>query len=191
MSNLVRRHNNIWEWHSVINNPTELVSVIPKNNWQYYTNKGGGETIIGRAHFLKKRTPLHSEVMKAFFKCISEYCHRNALDFTDVNVGQDPLMLREYNPGSKMSQHSDFYSYVKKDGNNVTPSLTAILYLNDDYLGGQINFINDDLCIKPKAGSMIVFPSNKEHEVLEIIDGNRYMIQTYVYEHPISYYDNF
>ena len=189
MSNLVRRHNDIWEWHSAINNPTQIVSDVPEDQWQYYTNKGGGETIIGRSHFIQEKTPLHSEIMKAFFKCISEYCHRNALSFTDANVGQSPLILREYNTGSKMFEHSDIYSYVKKDGEHVTTSLTAILYLNDDYVGGEINFVHDDFFAKPQAGSMFVFPSNKQHEVLEITRGDRYMVQTYVYPNPVDFYD--
>lgn len=189
MPNLIRRQNEIWEWHNVVSNPTQIIANIPDNQWQYYTNKGGGETIIGRSYFIQEKTELHSEIIKAFFKCIEEYCHRNALIFTDKNVGQSPLILREYNVGSKMSEHSDIYSYVTKNGEPVTPSLTAILYLNDDYTGGEINFVHDDFCVKPTAGSMFVFPSNKQHEVLEITEGNRYMTQTYVYPNEINFYD--
>lgn len=189
MPNLIRKHNDIWEWQNVLKNTDKIISGVPSNQWQYYTNKGGGETIIGRSHFIQEGTELHSEVIKAFFQCIYEYCKRNALSFTDEHVGKSPLILREYNVGSKMFEHSDIYSYVRKDGKPVTPSLTAILYLNDDYKGGEINFVNDGLCIKPKAGSMVVFPSSKQHEVLEITKGNRYMTQTYVYPNVISFYD--
>lgn len=189
MLNIVNKHNKIWEWHNVLENPNELVDSIPDNRWGYYTNKGGGETIIGRSTMLFKGQELHSKAIKVFFDCIKEYCEANNLPFNNEHVGQDWLLIREYNAGSKMSGHSDRYSYVKKDGNQVIPSLTAILYINDDYVGGEIDFINDDLCIKPKAGSMVIFPSDKWHEVLEILSGNRYMTQTYVYENPVSFYD--
>jgi hypothetical protein len=189
MSNLVSRKNDIWEWHDVIDNPSQIISSFQNSPWEYYTNKGGGETIIGRSTHIHMGTDMHSNIMKPFFKCISEYCKRNVLDFTDKNVGQSPLILREYNTGSKMSEHSDIYSYVKKDGKPVTPSLTAILYLNDDYTGGEINFVHDNFCVKPKAGSMFVFPSNKQHEVLEITSGNRYMTQTYIYPNTVDFYD--
>jgi hypothetical protein len=189
MANLIRKHNDIWEWHNVLENPEQLVASIPDKEWQYYTNKGGGETIIGRSHFIQEGTALHKDIMKLFFKCIYDYCKRNALSFTDEHVGQSPLILREYNTGSKMFEHSDIYSYVKKDGQHVTPSLTAILYINEDYSGGEIDFVHDDICVKPKAGSMFVFPSDKQHAVLEITSGDRYMIQTYVYPRPVSYYD--
>jgi hypothetical protein len=189
MSNLARKHNGIWEWHDVIDNPSEIISTFLNNEWEYYTNKGGGETIVGRSTLIHPNDKMHSIIMKAFFRCTFEYCKQNALNFTDQNVGQHPLILREYNVGSKMSEHSDIYSYVKKNNQPVAPSLTAILYLNDDYVGGEINFVKDNMSIKPKAGSMFVFPSNKQHEVLEITSGNRYMTQTYVYPNTIDFYD--
>ena len=71
----------------------------------------------------------------------------------------------------------------------VIPLFTIILYINDDYEGGEINFIDDKLKIIPKAGSGIMFPSQKIHEVLEVKSGVRRMVQTYVNEHKRSYYD--
>ena len=189
MNKIINKKNGIWEWENVLENPNELIDGIEDDRWEYYTNKGGGETIIGRSAFLRSGEDLHSKAIKVFFDCVSEYSKDNGLNFNNDNVGQDWLLIREYNAGSKMSAHSDAYSYVKKDGNPVKPSLTAILYINDDYAGGEIDFIHDDLCLKPKAGSMVVFPSDKQHEVLEILSGNRYMTQTYVYEHPYSFYD--
>jgi hypothetical protein len=189
MNKAINKKNGIWEWHNVLDDPMELVHGVEDGLWKYYTNEGGGETILGRSTFLWGGSKLHVKAMKAFFDCVEEYSACNGLSFKDENVGQDWLIVREYNPGSKMSAHSDMYSYVKENGKEVVPSLTAILYLNEDYVGGEINFIHDDLVIKPKAGSMVIFPSNKQHEVLEILSGNRYMTQTYVYEKPFSNYD--
>jgi hypothetical protein len=189
MNKAINKKNGIWEWHNVLENPNELVTNIPNDRWEYYTNKGGGETIIGRATKIFKGEFLHSKAIKPFIECVEEYSACNGLSFKEENIGKDWLLVREYNTGSKMSAHNDAYSYVKKDGQPVKPSLTAILYINDDYTGGEIDFIHDDLKIKPKSGSMVIFPSDKHHEVLEILSGNRYMTQTYVYEHPASFYD--
>lgn len=189
MNKAINKKNGIWEWHDVLENPSDLIAGIEDDRWEYYTNKGGGETIIGRASILHKGEEFHTKATKAFLDCVLEYSSYNGLSFNDDNVGTDWLLVREYNTGSKMSAHNDAYSYVKKDGQPVKPSLTAILYINDDYTGGEIDFIHDDVKIKPKAGSMVVFPSDKQHEVLEILSGNRYMTQTYVYENPVSFYD--
>jgi predicted 2-oxoglutarate/Fe(II)-dependent dioxygenase YbiX len=52
----------------------------------------------------------------------------------------------------------------------------AIYYINDDYEGGEINFMDHNLKIKPKANSFITFPSNSDywHEVLQNTVKERY-----------------
>jgi Rps23 Pro-64 3,4-dihydroxylase Tpa1-like proline 4-hydroxylase len=52
----------------------------------------------------------------------------------------------------------------------------VIYYLNDDYEGGEIHFMDHNLKIKPKANSFVTFPSNADywHEVLENTNKERY-----------------
>jgi Rps23 Pro-64 3,4-dihydroxylase Tpa1-like proline 4-hydroxylase len=54
--------------------------------------------------------------------------------------------------------------------------LSTVMYLNDNYEGGEIEFINSGVKIKPEAGSIIFFPSNflYIHEVHPITSGLRY-----------------
>jgi Rps23 Pro-64 3,4-dihydroxylase Tpa1-like proline 4-hydroxylase len=56
--------------------------------------------------------------------------------------------------------------------------LSTVIYLNDDYSGGEIEFKHSNVKIKPKAGSIIFFPSNflYVHEVYPISDGVRYSL---------------
>lgn len=56
--------------------------------------------------------------------------------------------------------------------------LSTVSYLNDDYEGGEIEFPNSNIKIKPPAGSIIFFPSNflYVHEVHPIIKGSRYSL---------------
>ena len=37
--------------------------------------------------------------------------------------------------------------------------MSMVAYLNDEYEGGELEFINFDLKIKPQKGSVILFPS--------------------------------
>jgi Rps23 Pro-64 3,4-dihydroxylase Tpa1-like proline 4-hydroxylase len=57
-----------------------------------------------------------------------------------------------------------------------TRVLSTVIYLNDDYDGGEIEFVQSGIKIKPAAGSIIFFPSNflYVHEVHPITRGYRY-----------------
>ena len=199
MINLVNKHNDIWEWHNVLDNPEELYSLLKNKEWEEYTNKlptadrningyGGGE-IIGKSTILFPLESSYKIIFDSFNKCFEDYNKENDLNLTFENISKDSFVFREYLPGSSMLGHGDVYSYVKKDDAMVIPLFTIILYINDDYEGGEINFIDDKLKIIPKAGSGIMFPSQKIHEVLEVKSGVRRMVQTYVNEHKRSYYD--
>ena len=54
--------------------------------------------------------------------------------------------------------------------------IASVLYLNDDYEGGEIHFPQHNLSIKPKRGDLLIFPGNQyySHEVKEILSGERF-----------------
>jgi predicted 2-oxoglutarate/Fe(II)-dependent dioxygenase YbiX len=58
---------------------------------------------------------------------------------------------------------------------------TVIVYLNDDYDGGELYFKNFDIKIKPKAGSIVIFPSVKPyiHESLPVLTNRKMLITHY------------
>lgn len=58
----------------------------------------------------------------------------------------------------------------------------VILYLNDDYSGGEIHYRDIDVTHKPKAGSVIIHDASYLHEVLPVTEGTRYMATTFVWE---------
>ena len=49
---------------------------------------------------------------------------------------------------------------------HTDPSIqyASILYLNDDYVGGELFFKNKNLEVKPKPRSLLIFPGNEEFE---------------------------
>ncbi len=56
--------------------------------------------------------------------------------------------------------------------------LSGVLYLNDTYEGGNINFPTHDMSIKPEKYELILFPGNLNyaHEVQEITKGSRFTV---------------
>lgn len=102
---------------------------------------------------------LEKVFMLAHKKCTDSYSADLRL-FTRNN-----LHLIKFEDGYKMNEHAD-----------TTGDFAAIYYLNDDYAGGEISFTDHNFKIKPKANSLVTFPSNEDywHEVLENIGKERY-----------------
>lgn len=58
----------------------------------------------------------------------------------------------------------------------------VILYLNDDFEGGELYYKDIDLTYKPRAGSVIIHNADYYHEVLPVTSGTRYSATTFVWE---------
>ena len=63
---------------------------------------------------------------------------------------------------------------------NHTPQrdYTALVYLNDNFTGGQLVFPDRDVVIIPKSGLFVGFPSNHKfvHAVPNVLSGKRYSL---------------
>jgi predicted 2-oxoglutarate/Fe(II)-dependent dioxygenase YbiX len=73
--------------------------------------------------------------------------------------------------------------------------LVTILYLNDDYEGGELVFKDHPIKISPKAGTLVVFDVGFDniHAVTEVTSGTRWtMLSSFDYadsEYPESYWE--
>ena len=77
----------------------------------------------------------------------------------------------KYLPGEYFKIHGDHGPYY-------TCTVSAVVYLNGDYTGGEIEFPRHGLKIKPDAGDIVLFPSNfvYEHASCEVFDGIKYSV---------------
>lgn len=83
-------------------------------------------------------------------------------------------MIR-YSGGQEYKAHSDGETSTGR-------SISSILYLNNDYNGGEIEFVNFGIKIKPEPGMLLLFPSNYayKHIAHPVIDGTKYAIVTWI-----------
>jgi len=103
---------------------------------------------------------------------IFEIVYKKSVDLYDVAINpfnKSALHIVKFVKGFYLEPHVDTLSY---EGNHIA----SVYYINDDYSGGEINFPDHKLEIKPKPNSLIIFPGNENylHEVREILDNNRY-----------------
>jgi len=57
----------------------------------------------------------------------------------------------------------------------------VVLYLNDNFEGGELNYVDLGIKIKPVKGSLIIHKSTYKHEVLEVTSGKRYCITSFIW----------
>jgi Rps23 Pro-64 3,4-dihydroxylase Tpa1-like proline 4-hydroxylase len=111
-----------------------------------------------------------SDKTKEIFENVQNILSNKIKEIYDVSVSvSSPPLLIKWDAGSEMNEHVDDFSVFHYQ-------FAAILYLNDNYSGGEIRFPDYKLTIKPKENSLILFPSNKyySHEVLINKSGERY-----------------
>lgn len=105
----------------------------------------------------------------AIKKYISEYCQEYNLrmDFMEA------INFVKYGKNQHFGVHSDHgFSYVC--------TVSSVLYLNDNYEGGELYFPYFDFKLKPEFGDIVFFPSTYlfAHASLPVTDGIKYSAVT-------------
>jgi hypothetical protein len=79
----------------------------------------------------------------------------------------------KYGPGEHFSVHSDH-------GDQYTCTVSSVMYLNDDYEGGELYFRNFDYTYIPCAGDIVICPANYmyAHASLPVKSGIKYAAVT-------------
>jgi predicted 2-oxoglutarate/Fe(II)-dependent dioxygenase YbiX len=98
----------------------------------------------------------------------------------NIKSREDRMHLLKYTEGGHLPAH--------QDQGISSRVLSVLLYLNDDYEGGEIEFKHSNVKIKPQAGSVIFFPSNflYVHEVHPITKGTRYSLPNWYHNVDID-----
>jgi hypothetical protein len=125
----------------------------------------------------KKCLNILNAIKKISDDCIHDYILKNNLDEVFL---PNYISIRKYNYGADMGPHVDSEDPTDKDH----PYISGVLYLNDNYDGGEIEFPNQNISIKPEAGSMIIFPSYRPyfHHPKPPINNNKYMCPFFWYK---------
>jgi prolyl 4-hydroxylase len=80
----------------------------------------------------------------------------------------------KYSPGQRFKMHRDG-SYKRND--TEKSFFTFLLYLNDDFEGGETEF-QDLFMIKPKTGNLLVFYHPYKHEGKLLVSGYKYALRS-------------
>lgn len=77
---------------------------------------------------------------------------------------------------------NDHYDAHYDGGPSNNRWISAIIYLNSDYEGGELEFPDHVTKIKPKNGTLVLFPSNYayRHIAHDVTQGTKYAIVTWI-----------
>lgn len=183
-------YEDVWADHEkTISEVLELTSDID-SNVRFIPSQTNGDMQSGSGTVQSIRTSSGLYITKAarsneVFRKINNRCYeliysavqnykgmfKIEADIKDV----EPYGLLKYSSGEEYKFHYDGDTESKR-------SISVLIYLNDDYVGGEIEFPNFKVKIKPKSGTLILFPSNYAygHIAHPVESGTKYVIVTWL-----------
>lgn len=115
---------------------------------------------------------IHNQFYTILLASVGPYTKKYGLE---ENFYHEDYSVLRYRGGQEYHAHYD-------GSTSIGRSISAICYLNDDYIGGEIEFVNFGVKIKPEPGMLILFPSNYayRHIAHPVTDGTKYAIVTWI-----------
>ena len=179
-------------------NPAATIAAVEKE----CDNKDSGvhfqkATTIGQGQFQNARTNLDINVSVAaqitgnqtmkdvhnqyYFMLLAATLPYASRHNIESQLFHEPYSLLKYKNGQQYKTHYD-------GGAGSGRAISAICYLNDDYEGGDIEFPEFKIKIKPEAGMLILFPSNfaYKHTAYPVTSGTKYALVTWIHDCPLN-----
>ena len=200
MSNYIKLEKNIIYFESFIPDCNKLLDIIEETKtdavtdwdlWRAYGNtssdpygeikkikRGKLNKVIDQVEKDKSLFIIDS-LVNSMILAIKEYGNIFNIDQNKIEYASSILLedeteigIYKYFEGQSMGSHVDY----NEDNNYL--EYTIVIYLNDDYEGGELYFNEFDIKLKPKAGSIVMYPSSFPylHESLKIAKGRKSLI---------------
>jgi len=112
---------------------------------------------------------MYQEIYNILKSCIDDYTSYWGINVTYYEAFN---FVKYEGSGQQFRIHAD-------QGPVYNCTVSAVIYLNDNYEGGELYFPRlDKLVYKPSFGDIAIFPSNYiyEHASLDIISGTKYCV---------------
>lgn len=174
--NFIKHNNMVYEIEDFITTEQKEIILSSLNNtteqdWPLVIENefNSEDTAWGGRVFIFK--PEVYDLVKDTIQAIE---HNIALLFHNASRINSIMAIQRYKTGWDMAEHED-------DTYDKQVKFGLIIYLNDNYEGGEIYYPSIDLKIKPKKHSLVIHPANLSHRVEKVRNiGVRYILSTFV-----------
>lgn len=184
-------YENVWD------NPEKTIAEIENEveqrqfNWEKAPTIGAGENQNIRTnsyarvtYFAESGNKVMRQIHNKFHNILVEHTSSYSTQFNlQETLFFEPFSMLKYTKGTEYKSHYDGGSKTKR-------IMSAISYFNNDYEGGELEFVNFKVKLKPEPGMLIIFPANfaYAHIAHPIISGTKYAMVTWITDdHPITF----
>lgn len=144
-----------------------LDSMELKNFKDVFYLDAEGDEYNGQREISDKDVETRMKELDAKIRSFLENVYAKENGFSIVNYTWNrPLELIRWKEDSSLAKHSDGSS---DPAEFPLIKIGTLIYLNDQYEGGELVFNDYDIIIKPEPGDMIIFPNHYMHEVLKVL----------------------
>ena len=158
-----------------IPNTREIISYLERNAEWGVARVGSAdgevntETRNNAVTFIDQYSLLCAPILRDFaatvFRYLDDYGRRYDVSFSAM----EHVNINRYGPGEQYHAHADA-------GPGQNREISALVYLNDVAEGGHTEFIHHGISVAPKAGRLVIFPSNYAyaHAAHPPVSGTKY-----------------
>lgn len=146
----------------------KIISDYAKDHAECFKEYGNGEKefTVHTYHGIESKNKDILNLMQKYANDVYSYVLEN---YNGPFKEFDPFKthIAKFIPGEGMHEHFD---------SNRPNDIATLVYLNNEYVGGDIYFPEYDISFKPEPGDLLCFPDNPSfiHGVKPITDGIRY-----------------
>jgi len=144
-----------------------LDSMELKNFKDVFYLDAEGDEYNGQREISDKDVEIRMKELDSKIRSFLENVYAKENGFSIINyTWTRPLELIRWKENSSLAKHSDGSS---DPAEFPLMKIGTLIYLNDQYEGGELVFNDYDIIIKPEPGDMIIFPNHYMHEVLKVL----------------------
>jgi predicted 2-oxoglutarate/Fe(II)-dependent dioxygenase YbiX len=153
---------------------------VPDDQVEWVVNKKVRDT---------QEVVLTADLTTQLNQIIDSCTHQHIVPFYNLVIRDwEPPHILHYGTNGHYIPHVDAETLYKDESEldwwekTLDRDVSWVLFLNDDFTGGELVFPDLDLTIAPRAGTLVCFPSdhNYVHGVQPVREGHRFTLVTWM-----------
>jgi prolyl 4-hydroxylase len=149
----------------------EYISMVESRPWR-------GNAVV--ANGKSTRTVTNSEIeidVNNLLDSIRAHVPEKLCGLSLMSIPAERVLFVRYGPGEYFDLHTDG---AYRPSTNRRSLFSMLVYLNDDFIGGETHFPDLQVTVKPETGTGLIIPHGVFHQGLKITGGIKYAFHSYI-----------